>query len=466
LKVDTFNMNFIFHKLKDKIFEKIRFKLSLFIFVLVVFTTFVFYIFTVQMMNRYILDELIKRAESVSSSVEASATHSLLLGDLLGIDNIIYKLKALHRDVEYIAVVDTDMKVIAHTDIEQRGETLQPAKGRMLKEGKNGMVVNEISRRPDNYYEVVTPFTFKDKQLGTILLGINKSVLVDAKKKARNRILAGFAATLLLGIIGIFMVSHFITRPIKELSSGVDKLKDGKRGWALRVYSKDELGKLTENFNTMAKLITSQKENLNKYAQDLEEAYVSTVRVLAAAIDARDPYTHGHSTRVAKVSLKVGEAIGLSRDELEDLEIACLFHDVGKLKTPDLILKKMEQLDSVEYNEMMRHTEDGAEILSKAHSLKKYMPAVRHHHEWYNGNGYPDGLKGDQIPLFAAIISIADAFDSMTSTRPYRKALSEEEALAELAHLSGTQFNPRLVKVFIQVMNEQKQTAGQPYETK
>jgi HD-GYP domain-containing protein (c-di-GMP phosphodiesterase class II) len=139
---------------------------------------------------------------------------------------------------------------------------------------------------------------------------------------------------------------------------------------------------------------------------------------------------------------------------------------VGKLKTPDFILQKMEQLDSVEYNEMMHHTKDGAEILSKAHSLKKYIPAVRHHHEWYNGNGYPDGLKGDQIPLFAAIISIADAFDSMTSTRPYRKAMSEEEAIAELAHLSGTQFNPRLVKVFIQVMNEQKQTAGQPYETK
>ncbi len=215
----------------------------------------------------------------------------------------------------------------------------------------------------------------------------------------------------------------------------------------------------------MAELITEQKENLNKYARDLEEAYVTTIKALAAAIDARDPYTHGHSTRVARLSLKLGKAIGLSKDELEDLEIACLLHDVGKLKTPDFILQKKEQLDSEEYKEMMRHTEDGAEILSKANSLKKYIPSVRYHQEWYNSNGYPDGLKGEQIPLVASIISIADAFDLMISTRPYRKALSEEEVLAEMAHLSGKQFNPRLVEIFIQVMHEQKQTAWR-YETK
>ncbi len=113
----------------------------------------------------------------------------------------------------------------------------------------------------------------------------------------------------------------------------------------------------------------------------------------------------------------------------------------------------------------MRHTEDSAEILSKANSLKKYIPSVRYHHECYNNNGYPDGLKGEQIPLVASIISVADAFDLMIQARPYRKALSEEEALAKMAHLSGKQFNPRLVEIFIQVMHEQKQTAWR-YETK
>lgn len=453
-------------KIGSKVFENIRFKLSIFILVLLVITTFMFSIVTVKMMNQHIMSELIKKAESLSRSISASAAYSILLGDFLGIDNVVSKVKDLNRDVEYIAVVDTDMKTITHTDVKKRGERLNPAKGHMLKTSRDGIVINEVSGPSGKYFEILTPIVFKGKQLGTIFLGVNKSVLLYAERRAYEGILAGFAATLLLGIVGIFMLSYFITRPIKELSSGVDELKKGKRSRSLRVYSKDELGKLTESFNEMAELITEQQQGINKYAQELEEAYVSTVRLLAAAIDARDPCTFGHSTRVAKLSSKIGEAIGLSKKELEDLEIACLFHDVGKLGTPDFILQKAEKLNSTEYSEMMRHPEIGAEILSKAPSLLKYIPPVRHHHEWYNGKGYPERLSGERIPLFAAIISIADAFDTMTSTRPYRSSLSEAEALRELVNLSGKQFNPHLVEVFIQVMNEHKWPAGQPYSSK
>jgi putative nucleotidyltransferase with HDIG domain len=426
----------IFRRIESAVFKSIRFKLSIFILVLLVITTFVFYIFTARMM------------------------------DFLGIDNTMYRLKNLNSDVEYIAVVDPDMKAITHTDIKKVGKILSPAEGQVLKKGKTGIIITEVPSPSGTYFEIVNPIIFKDKQLGTIILGINKSVLFTAKRRARDRILAGFSITFLLGIVGIIFLSHFITRPIKELSSGVEELKEGKGSRPLKVYSNDELGKLTKSFNKMAELITEQKQNLSKYAQELEEAYVSTVKVLAAAIDARDPYTHGHSTRVAKLSVKLGEAIGLSKKQLEDLEIACLFHDVGKIKTPDLILQKNDQLDSTEYSEMMRHPEYGAEILSKAPSLEKYIPSVRHHHEWYNGNGYPDRLTGEKIPLFAAIISIADAFDSMTTTRPYRNAFSDEEALGELAHLSGKQFNPHLVEVFIQVMNKYQEPIEQTYETK
>jgi putative nucleotidyltransferase with HDIG domain len=176
---------------------------------------------------------------------------------------------------------------------------------------------------------------------------------------------------------------------------------------------------------------------------------VSLIKVLAAAIDARDPCTHSHSARVSFLSLKVGAAIGLRKKELEDLEAACLFHDVGKLRMPDSILRKTSVLNQPEIKEMMQHVEYGAEILGKAQSLNKYIPAVRHHHEWYNGEGYPDGLRGDNIPLFASIICIVDAFDAMTSDRPYRYALSEAEAVRELIDLSGKQFNPYLVEIFM-----------------
>jgi HD-GYP domain-containing protein (c-di-GMP phosphodiesterase class II) len=204
----------------------------------------------------------------------------------------------------------------------------------------------------------------------------------------------------------------------------------------------------------MSSLIARQRVHLNEYARDLEDAYVSIVKVVAAAIDARDSYTHGHSARVAQRSLLLGRRIGLSPEDLKDLEIACLFHDVGKIKTPDSILLKPGRLTLAEQEEMRRHVEYGSSILGWAPSLHKYIPSTRHHHEWHNGKGYPDGLGGDDIPLFAAVISLADSYDAMTSDRPYRKALSEEEALGEIARMAGTQFRPELAATFLDLMGK------------
>jgi putative nucleotidyltransferase with HDIG domain len=136
-------------------------------------------------------------------------------------------------------------------------------------------------------------------------------------------------------------------------------------------------------------------------------------------------------------------------EELKDLEVACLFHDVGKIKTPDSILLKQGGLIQYEYEEMIHHVEYGASILEKAPSLRKYIPAVRHHHERQDGKGYPDGLSDESIPRFASIIAVADTFDAMTSDRPYRKAFSKEEALRELVHVAGTQLRADLVAVFV-----------------
>jgi putative nucleotidyltransferase with HDIG domain len=246
----------------------------------------------------------------------------------------------------------------------------------------------------------------------------------------------------------------------------VADLKEGKRTRPLKVYSKDELGKLTESFNEMSALITNQKRDLSRYTQELEEAYTSILRILATAIDARDSYTLGHSARVALHSLMIGQEIGLKENELEELEIASLFHDVGKLKTPDAILFKNRSLNSMEYDEMRHHPEDGAEILNKVKPLQKYVEPVKHHHEYYNGKGYPDGLNGDDIPLYAAIISIADTYDAMTSTRPYRKALSKEEACRELEKGAGKQFHPELVKAFLRAVKDRGQPSFHPYLAK
>ncbi len=447
-------------------FRTIRFKLSLFVFILLIFTTVVFFIATVRILDRVILNEIIKRAESLSRSSAASAAYNMISGDVLGMDHLVFKGKESNKDVEYIAVIDTRMNVIAHSEIRKRGEIIKEVEGRFSIKNRNETIVKEISLSSGKSFEISAPIVFKGKVLGTVIVGVNQSVLLEAQRLARQRIILMFTVILLVGLISILGLSFLITRPIKELSAGVEELKGGERTKPLRVYSKDELGKLTESFNNMSKLITDQKKELFKYTQELEEAYISILRVLAMAIDARDSYTLGHSARVASHSLMIGEEIGLKKNELEELEIASLFHDVGKLKTPDAILFKSRSLDSAEYDEIRHHPEDGAEILKKVKPLQKYVEPVRHHHEYYNGEGYPDGLDGDGIPLYAAIISIADTYDAMTSTRPYRKALSKEEACKELEKEAGKQFHPELVKAFLRAVEHGGQPSLRPYLTK
>lgn len=429
----------------------LRFKIALFIVILLLVTASLFSLITIQTMNRHILDEVIKRAESLCKSTAALAPYSILSSDLLGIDNIVSKVKDANTDVEYVAVTNAEMKILAHTDIARRGGPFIPSPRNTLKENLDGTRVYEVQLATGTLLEIVSPILFNGKQIGNVIIGINNSVLYHARAETRRKILAGFGITMLLGIGCIIILSSVITRPIKELTRGVEALKQGRQA-RLRIYSHDELGNLTASFNQMTELTTNQQTRLGAYATELEDAYVSTVKVLSAAIDARDPYTLGHSTRVAKLARSIGAAIGLSHHELEDLEIASLFHDVGKLKTPDSVLLKDGPLDPQEHREISDHSESGAAILSRAPSLQKYIPAVRHHHEWFSGEGYPDGLRGDDIPLHAAIIAVADAFDAMTSARPYKSALSREEALQELTRCAGRQFDPSLVDVLHQVL--------------
>jgi HD-GYP domain-containing protein (c-di-GMP phosphodiesterase class II) len=437
----------------------VRFKIALFIIILLLVTASLFSIITLQTMNRHILDEVVKRAESLCRSTAALAPYSILSSDVLGMDNIVSKVKEANADVEYVTVTNSEMKILAHTDMARRGQPFLSLPRDLFKENEDGTRVYEVPSARGALLEIFSPVLFDGKQIGSVIIGVNQSVLYHAQAETRRKILAGFGVTMLLGIGCIIVLSSFITRPIKELARGVEELKRGRQA-RLKIYSHDELGNLTASFNQMTELTTQQQERLGTYATELEEAYVSTVKVLSAAIDARDPYTLGHSTRVAQLARRIGAAMGLSPHELEDLEISSLFHDVGKLKTPDCVLLKDGPLDPQEHREIAHHSESGAAILSRAPSLQKYIPAVRHHHEWFSGEGYPDGLRGDDIPLHAAIISVADAFDAMTSARPYKSALSQEEAFQELSLFAGRQFNPRIVEVLHNIIKSPSWSAA------
>ncbi|MDA8174042.1 MAG: HD-GYP domain-containing protein [Nitrospiraceae bacterium] len=425
----------------------IRFKFFLVIFTLLAAIAIAFSVLSIRAVSGYLVQAEISNAESAGASVAASAAYSLASQDVLAVDNLVSKISKAHSGLDFIAVVDNNMKAVAHSRISLRGKVLPPA-GKLMSLDRNAAVLSGAKGQ----MLVLTPVSFMNKQLGFAVVGVNRSIFGGARNIARGIVLKGLAAALILGALGVFVLTSFITAPVKELSEGVKELKEGRQK-KLRIYSKDEFGQLTASFNEMSSLITEQKDKLGQYASDLEEAFASLLKVIAAAIDARDPYTMGHSERVAALSKALGKAMGLGRKQLEDLEVACLFHDVGKIKTPDHVLLKPGRLDEPEFKEMAMHTHHGAEILGKAASLERYIPAVKHHHEWFNGKGYPDGLSGGQIPLFASIISVADSFDAMTSTRPYRKPRSHAEALEELSRCSGTQFDPEIAGIFIKIYN-------------
>jgi hypothetical protein len=304
-------------------------------------------------MNNYILNEILKRGESVGKSIAAAAGYSLLSKDLLGLDNLVFQAKSSNSDMPYIFIVDTDMRTIVHSETPMVGENMSVEQGRLYRQSAGGVTVMEVISPYGMIFEIACPIVFMKKELGTVVVGVNKSVLQEAQRNVGNMILIVFGIIVVLGMFASSLLASFLIRPIKELSAGVEKLKHGTEKSPLKIYSQDELGKLTRNFNEMVALISDQRGRLSKYAIDLEEAYVSVVKVVAAAIDARDTYTHGHSARVAGLFVLLGKQLGLPQKDLNDLEIACLFHDVGKIKTPDSILLKPQRLRPAEYKEMI-----------------------------------------------------------------------------------------------------------------
>lgn len=190
--------------------------------------------------------------------------------------------------------------------------------------------------------------------------------------------------------------------------------------------------------------------------QDLQKSFLDVVAALVKAVEARDKYTRGHSQRVTEYSLRIAEALGLSKEEMKIIRFCGLMHDIGKIGIGDSILHKPSALSSKEYEIIKGHSVMGEEIIQPVGFLKKGLPLIRHHHERYDGRGYPDGLQGKAIPLMARILALADSFDAMTLDRPYRKALSLQESIKELREESGTQFDPEIVEAFITLLSQEE----------
>ena len=201
--------------------------------------------------------------------------------------------------------------------------------------------------------------------------------------------------------------------------------------------------------------IKRMNDELSDTYEKLEKAYLDSIETLRYTVEAKDPYTRGHSDRVAEYSVLIGEKLGLSEQDLRTLRIGGLFHDIGKIGIPDSILLKESKLSDDEYSQIKNHPTIGAHILQNATIFQDILPIVKHHHERYDGNGYPSKLKGEEIPYFARIAAVADTFDAMTSKRTYRNAIPLEEVKEEIKRCEGTQFDPNIAETFLEILNTQ-----------
>jgi len=207
----------------------------------------------------------------------------------------------------------------------------------------------------------------------------------------------------------------------------------------------EELTQLSNAINDMSCTILANSD-------ELADLFRGTIKALSSAVDAKSPWTSGHSERVTSYVMAVGSEMGLSKSDMEALELAATLHDIGKIGTYESILDKSGKLTEEEFDIMKQHPAKGAEIISHIKHLEEIAPIVRGHHESFNGAGYPDGLKGEEIPLLSRVIAVCDTYDAMTSDRPYRKKKTQREAIEELRRCSETQFDPSVVTAFISAM--------------
>jgi len=221
-----------------------------------------------------------------------------------------------------------------------------------------------------------------------------------------------------------------------------------------KVKKKDNVLKFQKNSQAVS--IMNMASRIEELKTEKQKVCEMAAKTILKALDAKDHYTYGHSMRVTYFSLVVGKQLELTDTEMYDLQLSALFHDIGKIGTPDEVLNKPSRLTDEEFGIMKQHPSMSYEILKDFEVFEKVARNAKHHHERYDGRGYPDQLKGEEIPLYARIILIADTFDAMTSTRVYRKGLPYDVAFNELIEFSGSQFDPGLVKHFINGMRKEE----------
>jgi putative nucleotidyltransferase with HDIG domain len=378
-----------------------------------------------------------------------------MLAAVVSLDPLLHRLQDASGHQRTVFIVDHSGHVVAHPD------TKNFVPGTDL--SSNSDLIKQIHDLPQELRNTTTTrFNQQVKGRPVEMVGtfstlpeLNWAVVAqrsldqardDAGVNDLNRQALAFVTVVVLAavLVGYFFAVG-ISGPIRGLAASTRAISRGEFHQRSPVRGASEISELAENFNKMAGDIEEYIERLKESAEENRELFVGSIRMLAAAIDEKDPYTRGHSGRVAKYSTLIGRELGLNPEDLDTLRISALLHDVGKIGVEDRVLKKPGALTPEEFDLMKQHTVKGANIMRPVSQLKNMLPGIELHHEHMDGRGYPYGLQGPQIPMMARIIGVADTLDAMTTNRPYQSAMDLDYALGKIKALSGSKFDTVVV---------------------
>jgi putative nucleotidyltransferase with HDIG domain len=345
-------------------------------------------------------------------------------------------LAEIAAGIDGSAFYDLSGRLLASTLVNPPVATVE-VRGQVASQTTVRPVVDE-SHPGHAYWTLFSTWAMRGSQFGYLAVQANADALLSTVKQVRLILTLVFTAAALLTLLVGSATASLLTRPIEGLVRSMRVVAAGNLHYRADVTSKDEIGYLAQAFNEMT-------ASLEEKTAALEETTFASMEALARAIDARDPSTFGHSARVAAVSIEIADEMQLPVKERESLRRAALLHDIGKIGVQDRVLRKPGPLNDAEMGEMREHSRIGHDMLEGLRFLRPSLPGILHHHERWDGAGYPAGLSGTAIPLLVRIITVADVFDALTSDRPYRRGLSFAAAAAAIRQDAGRKFDPAVV---------------------
>ena len=376
----------------------------------------------------------------------------------------------LNAGLPVVFVVDQNGRAVAHpeasvafsekpmTDLKVVQDWLES--GAQVQSALAPFTATRDNRNVDMLGSYATAELDKNSRLGVIAIQDEAAALASVSDMRWQTLWISLVAGLLTILIGLFFAKK-LTQPVQELAGAAHRIASGDFSQRIKVTSRTELGDLGNSFNIMTDQIERFIGDLQQSARENRELFLGTVKSLAAAIDGKDPYTRGHSERVSRFSMAIAQRLGMPDEEVEKIRISALLHDVGKIAIDDKILKKPAALTDEEYEIMKGHPQKGYKIMSQIPAMKEFLAGMYMHHEMVNGKGYPQGLKGDEIPLMGKIVAVADTFDAVTTDRPYQKAMKFEDALRLIESFVGTRYDPAVVAAFSEACKEGQIRPGQ-----